>query len=492
MAKQGRVIHVAYRDQIEVLHKQGKSIRKISEALTLSRNTVRKYLRGFEPPEERSETASGGWAAKISWDEVLKRHQAGIQINQLFEEYGPDHISLPSFYRRFSLIRLKTPTTTIPQLYKPAEKTQIDYTDGIDVLDPITCKIRKTQLFVGALPFSSYCYAEFSWDQKQASFIRSQENMWRYFGGVTPYVVLDNLKSGVHRAHRYDPEVNPTYCDFANHCGFAALPTRPYRPRDKGVIEANVGALQRSFYQQVNRRTFTSLGELNRALHEFLKTFNHRMMKDHGVSRWERFQQEKDQLLALPPVPYDLREWKTAKVHPDCHIQLRHNFYSVPFQLVGQEVRVCIGNNLIEVFDSNCQSVAAHQKIDGRGRRVTIDAHLPEQKLQACRFEIKQAKAKSEAIGPKSLELMEKLFEGSRPLVNLRRAQGILRIYGKDSIDQAAMEYAAGQSLTFRKFRLSFFKDCAVAFARQRQRSRQSAPLRDEQTLCLQYFNEDK
>lgn len=85
-------------------------------------------------------------------------------------------------------------------------------------------------------------------DQSLPSFLRAQEAMWNYFGGVAPYVVVDNLKAGVKTAHRYDPDVNPTCCDFANHCGFAVLPARPYKPRDKACVEANIGALQRSFF----------------------------------------------------------------------------------------------------------------------------------------------------------------------------------------------------------------------------------------------------
>ncbi len=383
-------------------------------------------------------------------------------------------------------MREKKPNVTIPLTHKPGEKAQIDYCDGIDIIDPVTCKITKTQLFTGVLPFSSHIYAEFSLDQKQASFLQSQENMWRYFGGVTPYLISDNLKSGVHKAHIYDPVTNPTYCDFANHHGFAVLPARPYRPKDKGAVEATVQALQQSFYQKHNRRTFISLGELNLALHQFLEEFKHRQMKDHGASRWERFQQEKDLLLPVAE-PFDFREWTTAKVHPDCHIQVKHCFYSVPFQRVGQQVRVRISKGLVEIFDAECQPIAAHARLMGKGKRSMVDSHLPEERLQASRFEIKQAKAKAEVIGPKMSELMDTLFSGPRPLINLRRSLGILRAYGKDGIDQGAMEFAAGQCLTFRRFQLAYFRSCAKTFASQRHRNKQQAPHRDESSLCLQY-----
>jgi transposase len=106
--------------------------------------------------------------------------------------------------------------------------------------------------------------------------------MFAYFGGITPYVVVDNLKSGVYRADLYDPDVNPTYCDFANHMGFAVLPARPYKARDKGSGESHIGVVQRGFFQEVRNRVFYSLQELNKALRDYLHRLNHEVMKDYG------------------------------------------------------------------------------------------------------------------------------------------------------------------------------------------------------------------
>ena len=114
--------------------------------------------------------------------------------------------------------------------HKAGEKTQIDFCDGVPITDPLTGKTTSTQFFCGVLPFSSYTFGEFVPNQKLATFIGVQERMFAYFGGVTPYVVVDNLKSGVHRAHLYDPDVNATYCDFSNHAGFAVLQARPRTP----------------------------------------------------------------------------------------------------------------------------------------------------------------------------------------------------------------------------------------------------------------------
>ncbi len=179
---------MAYQEQIDVLIKQGKSLRKISESLRVSRNTVRKYLR---PKMKQEEIKYRCWAEALDWTQISKRYSSGIQINQLHEEHAPDGIALSTFYRRFQMMREKTPNVTIPMTHKPGEKAQIDYCDGIDIIDPLTCKIKKTQLFTAVLPFSSYIYAEFSFDQKQISFLQSL--LW--FQEVSTAVLLEETET---------------------------------------------------------------------------------------------------------------------------------------------------------------------------------------------------------------------------------------------------------------------------------------------------------
>src|SRR5437879_6163295 len=119
---------------------------------------------------------------------------------------------------------------TIRLHHKPAEKTQVDFCDGVFITERVSGKKTLTQFFLGVLPFSSYTFGEFVLDQKLSTFIGVQQRMFAYFGGVTPYLVVDNLKSGVYKADLYDPDLNPPYFDFAIHMGFAVLTTRPYKP----------------------------------------------------------------------------------------------------------------------------------------------------------------------------------------------------------------------------------------------------------------------
>jgi transposase len=289
---------VRMQTQIKTLSEQGHSIRRIARVLRLSRRTVRKFLE--QAPQPLSE--SGGWTETVNWDYVRQEvYGKGTTVKQIQREVAPE-IAYVKFWRQFreKVNHQASPDqVTIRLHHQPAEKTQIDFSDGVWITEPATGKKTLTQFFLGVLPFSSYTFAEFVLDQKLCTFIGVQERMFAFFGGVTPYVVVDNLKSGVHRADLYYPDVNPTYWDFANHMGFAVLPARPYKPRDKGSGECHIGVLQRGFFQEVRNRVFYSLQELNQTLRDYLQRLNHEVMKDYGVSRNQRFEEEQKQLKAL-------------------------------------------------------------------------------------------------------------------------------------------------------------------------------------------------
>lgn len=338
---------------------------------------------------------------------------------------------------------------------------------------------------MGVLPFSSYTFGEFVKNQKLPTFIGVQERMFSFFGGVTPYIVPDNLKSGVHQAHLYDPDVNPTYCDFANHMGFAVLPARPYKPRDKGAGESAVGVIQRSFFQEVRNRTFYSIHELNCAFRQYPDRLNRAVMKDYGVSRAMRFEEEKKLLRSLPAARFQMSEWRSAKVHPDCHIQMDKNFYSTPFRYVGQTVRVKLTEKMVEVFDGDSQPIAAHVRLGGHGKFSTFDAHYPEAKVSVARFEVHHARDEAKRIGPNVDRLIELLLSGEHPLRHLRRVQGILRLTRSHQVSAEALDYACAQGLLFRKTRLAYLKSCAVHFQRNGLKPKLVAPERPPESAHL-------
>jgi transposase len=478
--------------QIKVLCEQGHSIRRIARILRLSRRTVRKFLESTTQPAGEGGLPAGaqvgGWMETVDWEYVRQEvYGKGTTVKQIQREVAPE-IAYVKFWRAF---REKTARQASPEQvtirldHKPGEKTQIDFSDGLFITEPSTGNNRLTQFFLGVLPFSSYTFGEFVLDQKLATFIGVQERMFAYFGGVTPYVVVDNLKSGVHKPDLYDPDVNPTYCDFANHMGFAVLPARPYKPKDKGSGECHIGVIQRGFFQEVRNRVFYSLEALNQALRDYLYRLNREVMKDYGVSRVQRFEEEKKHLKPVASSRFEMSEWRGAKVHPDCHIQVEKNFYSVPFVYVGQKVRVRLTDKMVEVFSEDSQPLTAHLRLRGVGQFSTYDFHYPQAQLAVARFEVRHAEEQAKKLGPHVEQLLGELFSGQHPLRHLRRAQGVLRLAKRYPITAEALDHACQRALTFNKKRLAYIKDCALYFVTHGQRPTLAAPQRKPDTVHL-------
>lgn len=481
---------IAMQNQVLELSKQGFTIRKIAKVLGLSRNTVRSILRCKpEPPISEVQTSP----PTIDWQKVNEEFHKGVQLKTLWQERDTQ-MTYWSFWKQYRNQFTPKPDVTIRLQHNPGEKIFFDFTDGLLITDRDTGKKTKTQLFIGVMPFSSFTCGEFTMDQKQPTFTRAIEHAFQAVGGVPRYVVIDNLKAGVTKAHIYDPDTNLAFIEFANHWGFAVLPARPRKPKDKAAVEGNIGIIQRQFFGEVRDCVFYSLHELNCKFQEFLSKLNSSPMKDHGnATRNERFQNEKSNLLPLKSENFEISTWKTCKVHPDCHVQIDRRFYSVPHQFVGSSVRVRIKANIVEIFSDGTEPIAIHAKLKGSERASTLDAHYPEEQVAVARFEVKHAINQAQKIGPKTSELIESFFRSDCPLKYLRRAQGILRLTQKNEVRPIDLEYASSQALLFNRTQFGYIKTAALFHKSGGVKIRIVAPDRDPSSLYLhnQHQSED-
>lgn len=480
-------VSVPMQKQILELHAKGFAARKIAKTLKVGRNTIKRILaRGNVVAMGAAEPE---WSKAIDWEKVRAAVSRGVQLNILAKEYAGDKVSYSQFRRQFHRKFPSVPTITMRLTHPPGDRCFFDYSHGISITDSTTGEVRETHLLCGVMAMSSMTYGEFTLTQKREDLIRSMENAFRYFGGVTPYVTLDNQRAAVDRAHWYDPDVNPTFVDFANHWGFAVIPARPYQPRDKGANESGIGVIQRQFYQEVRGKTFYSLDELNRAFREYLEKLNSAVMKDWGVSRKERFEGEQHLLKPCPSQNWEMSEWKLAKVHPDCHVQVAKKFYSVPFQYVGREVRVRMTSKLIEVFDQDLNLLTTHVRLQGREIYSTNESHYPAEKLAVTQFSVQQALRDAARIGPETEKLVKELLETAYPLRYLRRVQGILRLVQSGRVTREALEHAAKLAMTYRRLQLPYIQAIAEYFEKNGNRPSvvRSAPLREANSMHLHH-----
>jgi len=234
-------------------------LRQIARSCSISRATVTDYL-------DRAAKAGLTWPLPEDWDEgqlekqlfhrpategtlrrpppdfshmheQLQRHRH-LTLQLLWEEYrqaNPDGYRYSFFcdlYRQWQ----RGQDVVLRQEHKAGEKMFVDWAGAtIPIHDRSTGEVRQASLFVAVAGASSYTYAEATRDQQMESWIQAHIHALEFFGGVPRLIVPDNAKTGVTKACRYDPDLNPTYQEMAMHYGVGVLPARPYKPRDKGL-----------------------------------------------------------------------------------------------------------------------------------------------------------------------------------------------------------------------------------------------------------------
>ena len=247
------------------------------------------------------------------------------------------------------------------------------------------------------------------------------------------------------KAHRYDPDLNPTYYNFALHCGFGIVPARPYKPRDKAKVENAVQVAQRWIVAALRNRRFFSLEELNEAIRELLDKLNHRPFRKKDGTRasvWEAI--DKPALKPLPLEPFDLSEWSRARVNIDYHVAFDANLYSVPYNLVHELVEIRSTPTTVEILHKGAR-VASHLRSRGRGQAVTQEEHRPKSHRAHLEWTPSRMVHWAETIGPSTARLFDRIMNDKpHPEMGYRGCLGIIRLAGKYSAQrvEAASERA--------------------------------------------------
>jgi transposase len=234
------------------------------------------------------------------------------------------------------------------------------------------------ELFVMVLGASSYTYAEATLTQRLPDFVGSTIRGFEYFDGVPEVLVPDQLRSAVKGPDRYEPDINATYLEMAQHYGVVVIPARPRRPKDKAKVEVAVQVVQRWIVARLRNRRFFELDELNQAIWELLDDLNARPFQKLDGSRKSAFDTlDKPALQPLPAVRYELAERKTRRVNIDYHVEYDGRYYSVPYERVHAEVEVRATATVVEIFQAG-ERIASHRRsLDRRGSLVTESTHRP-------------------------------------------------------------------------------------------------------------------
>jgi len=373
-----------------------------------------------------------GVTLQLLWHEYLEVHPEGYRYTQFCERYRQ--------WRR----KLKP---SMRQVHRAGEKLFVDYSGtGPGLVDRRSGEITEVELFVGVLGASSYTYAEATLTQELGPWIDVHMRMVEEFGGSAEIWVSDNLKSGVTKACRYDPSINRTYRECAEHYGAVVIPARAYRPKDKAKVESGVLVAQRWILAALRDRMFFSLPELNGAIWEKLEILNNRPMQRLGVSRRELFETiERPALIPLPAGRYELTEWKGCRVNIDYHVVVASNYYSVPYQLVHEElvheeVEARYTRFTVEVLFKG-KRVSSHRRLWGKGQYATRPEHMPAAHRAHAEWNPSRLISWASKTGPATGRVVATILETLRhPEQGYRSCLGLMRLsrsYGDERLEAA-------------------------------------------------------
>jgi transposase len=268
---------------------------------------------------------------------------------------------------------------TMRQVHAPGENVFIDYSGKRPLIhDMETGEVVAVELFVGVMGASNYTFAEATMSQKKHDFCASTVRMFEFFGGTPRVVVPDQLRSAVKGPDRYDPEINPTYADLARHYDVAIVPARAGDPRGKAKAENGVLIAQRWIIACLRNRVFFSLEELNTAIAELLLRLNTRQFQKMDGCRLAVFEGvDKPAMTPLPVARWQYTEHKKARVNIDYHVELDGRLYSVPYQLVREQVDLRYTVATVEIFHKG-KRITSHRRLwTAKGSASTQEAHRP-------------------------------------------------------------------------------------------------------------------
>ena len=381
----------------------------------------------------------------------LRRKSVTLQLLWLeYREAHPDGYGYSQFCNLYRSWRGGV-DVVMRQSHRAGEKLFVDFAgDTIPVWDRRTGEVSlRAELFVAVAGASSYLFAEAFPSQELLYWVTAHVHCFEAMGGCPAIVVCDNLRSGVTRPHRYEPDVNATYAEMAAHYGIAVIPARAYKPRDKAKAENGVLVAERWILARLRDRRFFSLGEANTAIRDCVAEINARPFQKIDGSRQGLFESlERPELRPLPAGRYEFATWRKARVNIDYHIEADKHYYSVPYQLARQQVDIRLSAATVEVFHSG-RRVASHPRSSERHRHTTDPAHMPEAHRRHAEWTPSRIIDWAGKTGPGTAGLVEAILSSRpHPEQGYRAALGIIRLAGR--YGDGRVEAACARALRLR------------------------------------------
>lgn len=445
----------------------GESQRRISAGTGLSRATVRRYIEGATgvgldrdgpaPDDEQlaclatlgiagprkaktpAEDELTPWAEQIHEWITADRLQL-TRIHELLGGRGCEvsYSSLRRFVGKRGWSR-RRPVTVRMEGGEPGEVAEMDFGRLGLMDDPETGRRRVVWALIVVLAYSRHMFVWPTFSQKLVDVIEGLEACWAHFDGVSRYLVIDNFPAAVAGPDPMHPRMTRGFLEYAQHRGFIVDPARVRHPKDKPRVERGVPYVRERLFKGGR---FTDLADLRSSARRWCTDIAGRRI--HGTTRRQPlvvFQDEEREALGpWDAQPYEIPDWRTAKVHADHHVSCQYALYSVPSAVCppGQRVDVRAGSRLVRIYHRG-RLIKVHPR-QGRGGRSTDPDDYPAELSAYTLRTPERIKQTVASHGPAVATFAERLFSGPLPWARIRQGHKLIRLgerYGPERLDAA-------------------------------------------------------
>ncbi len=340
------------------------------------------------------------------------------------------------------------------------QKMEVDFAGKtFQMVDHLTGELMEIVVFVAVLPYSQLIYAEGMVFTKEPQWIAVNNNALRYFGGVPALVVCDNCKQAVIANKDWiSPELNKDYAEWAEHNHTVILPAKVKKPKYKSSVENAVGILEKGFFHDMEEMDYFSLEQFNRDLWLHLENLNNAPFSKKPHNRRYYWEEERKELMPLPPSPYEYMERRLAKVSSDYHVRFDNAYYSVDRTYLHKEVLIRASTSTVRIFSKEGEFICEWPRATSRSQWSTDPSHLPENYREISEWNGTYFTRRAMTIGPNTAEVIKRILSSRKLEVQTyRMCQGVLSFSKKYS--KQALEETCRQALELGKTTYTFIKN---------------------------------
>lgn len=482
------------RTTVATLLAKGASQREIAKLTGVDRKTIRTIARALAGPEPNSSTPATGSTVKspgvatapavgippprppapnIGPQSLCEPHRAFIEeqlrLRRNYTAIYQDLVDRFGFTGRYNSVKRfsgrivrREPEQFDRLEFAPGEEAQVDYGEGALTRVPGSDRYRRPRLFVMTLRYSRRSFRRVVWGSSKETWAQLHEEAFRYFGGCTSYVVLDNLKEGVLKPDLYEPELNPVYGAMLAHYGVVADPARVRDPNRKGSVENAIGHTQGT---ALKGRRFESIEDQNAYLEQWETKWA--APRIHGSAKRQveaMFQEERAHLQPLPVQGFAYFTECERTVGDDSCIRLDHSSYAARPATIGSRVVVRLYACHVEIRQRHTLALLrTHPRAQRPGTVLLPDDERPFNPSRETRSILAQAGE----IGSAALALCQQWFEqdGRVGHRKLRGVVGLAKRYPRRLIDQACTQALAENVRSYKSIKALTERLLAAALA---------------------------